>query len=148
MPNNGVSASANSACCTPISPRNLPPTTLTPAIASDNVIEMIALIRKAVERGISFFDTAEIYGPYTNEELIAHALRGRRDQVVLATKFGVISHTGRNRLDSSPASIRVAVEGSLKRLGIDYIDLFYQHRVDRAVPTSLAVIQAQSQDEN
>jgi aryl-alcohol dehydrogenase-like predicted oxidoreductase len=79
-------------------------------------------------------DTAEVYGPYVNEELLARALQGRRDRVVLATKFGLISHTGRDGLDSSPASIRVAVDGSLKRLGTDHIDLYYQHRLDRDTP--------------
>ena len=81
-------------------------------------------------------DTAEIYGPYTNEELVGRALKGRRDQVVLATKFGLVSHDGRGpwRLDSSPANIRTAVEGSLRRLGTDHIDLYYQHRVDPNTP--------------
>ncbi|MFE6489172.1 aldo/keto reductase, partial [Streptomyces sp. NPDC057757] len=77
-----------------------------------------------------------VYGPFINEELVGRALKGRRDEVVLATKFGLISHSGRpsGQLDSSPASIRVAVEGSLKRLGTDHIDLYYQHRVDQTVP--------------
>ena len=84
--------------------------------------------------GVTFIDTAEVYGPYTNEELVGQALKGRRDEVVVATKFGMISHTGRDGLDSSPASIRTAVEGSLRRLGTDYIDLYYQHRVDPGTP--------------
>ena len=89
-----------------------------------------------MELGVTFIDTAEIYGPYTNEELVGQALKGRRDEVVVATKFGFISHSGRasGTLDSSPASIRTAVEGSLRRLGTDYIDLYYQHRVDPDTP--------------
>jgi aryl-alcohol dehydrogenase-like predicted oxidoreductase len=79
---------------------------------------------------------AEICGPFHNEELVGRAIKGRRDQVVLATKFGIVSHSGRGPgvLDSSPASIRVAVQGSLKRLGTDHIDLYYQHRVDPRTP--------------
>ncbi|MFC5833904.1 aldo/keto reductase [Nonomuraea insulae] len=98
--------------------------------------ESIRTIHRALELGVTFLDTAEVYGPYANEDLLGRALRGRRDQVVLATKFGMISHTGRgpgNR-DSSPASIRTAVEGSLKRLETDHIDLYYQHRVDPDTP--------------
>jgi len=97
--------------------------------------ESIRTIHRALELGITFIDTAETYGPFTNEELVGRAIKGRRDQVVLATKFGRISHTGHGRrLDSSPANIRVAVEGSLKRLGTDHIDLYYQHRVDPGTP--------------
>jgi aryl-alcohol dehydrogenase-like predicted oxidoreductase len=98
--------------------------------------ESVRTIHRALELGVTFIDTAEVYGPYTNEELVGRALKGRRDQVVVATKFGFISHTGRDtgQLDSSPASIRTAVDGSLKRLGTDYIDLFYQHRVDPDTP--------------
>ncbi|MCZ4096943.1 aldo/keto reductase [Streptomyces sp. H39-C1] len=92
--------------------------------------QSIRTIHRALELGVTFIDTAEVYGPYTNEELIGRALKGRRDQVVLATKFGLISYTGRQGADSSPDSIRTAVEGSLKRLGTDHIDLYYQHRVD------------------
>jgi aryl-alcohol dehydrogenase-like predicted oxidoreductase len=96
----------------------------------------IALIRAAVERGVTFFDTAEIYGPYTNEELVGAALAPVRDSVVIATKFGFpIDPSGqRSGMDSRPERIRAAVEGSLKRLGIAVIDLLYQHRVDPAVP--------------
>lgn len=92
--------------------------------------QSIRTIHRALELGVTLIDTAEVYGPYTNEELVGRALKGRRDQVVLATKFGLISHTGRQGADSSPDSIRTAVEGSLKRLGTDHIDLYYQHRVD------------------
>lgn len=98
--------------------------------------ESIRTIHRALDLGLTFIDTAEIYGPYINEELVGKALQGRRDQVVLATKFGLVSHTGEGawNLDSSPANIRTAVEGSLRRLGTDYIDLYYQHRVDPNTP--------------
>jgi aryl-alcohol dehydrogenase-like predicted oxidoreductase len=97
--------------------------------------EMIALIRTAVERGVTFFDTAEAYGPFTNEELVGEALAPVRDQVVIATKFGFKFEAGtQNGLDSRPAHIREVAEASLKRLKTDRIDLFYQHRVDPNVP--------------
>ncbi|MEP6760519.1 MAG: aldo/keto reductase [Sporichthyaceae bacterium] len=98
--------------------------------------ESIRTIHRALELGVTLIDTAEIYGPYHNEELVGRAIKDRRDQVVLATKFGMISHTGRDpgTLDSSPANIRIAIEGSLTRLGTDYIDLYYQHRVDPNTP--------------
>jgi aryl-alcohol dehydrogenase-like predicted oxidoreductase len=97
--------------------------------------EMVALIRSAVERGISFFDTAEIYGPYTNEELVGEALAPYSGRVAIATKFGFKIEAGRQGgLDSRPEHIRDVAEASLKRLKIDSIDLFYQHRVDPAVP--------------
>ena len=97
--------------------------------------EMIALIRAAVERGVTFFDTAEAYGPFTNEELVGEALAPVRDQVVIATKFGFKFEGGKQSgLDSRPAHIREVAEASLKRLKIDRIDLFYQHRVDPDVP--------------
>ncbi|MEU8081623.1 aldo/keto reductase [Catellatospora citrea] len=98
--------------------------------------ESIRTIHRALDLGVTFIDTAEIYGPYTNEELVGRALKGRRDQVVLATKFGLVAHDGRGpwTLDSSPANIRIAVEGSLRRLGTDHIDLYYQHRVDPGTP--------------
>ena len=96
--------------------------------------ESIGTIRRALDLGVTHIDTAEGYGPFTNEELVGRAVRGRRDEVVLATKFGLISHTGGPSPDSTPANIRLAVEGSLKRLGTDYIDLLYQHRVDPATP--------------
>src|ERR1700719_3224469 len=97
----------------------------------------IALIRAAVERGVTFFDTAEIYGPYTNEELVGEALAPFRKQVVIATKFGfkIDPSTGKQAgLDSRPEHIREVAEASLKRLKSDAIDLFYQHRVDPNVP--------------
>jgi aryl-alcohol dehydrogenase-like predicted oxidoreductase len=98
--------------------------------------ESIRTIRRALELGVTHIDTAEIYGPYANEELVGRALTGRRDDVVLATKFGYVSHAGGGPgvLDSSPANIRIAVEGSVKRLGTDRIDLYYQHRVDPNTP--------------
>ena len=98
--------------------------------------ESIRTIQRALELGVTHIDTAEIYGPYANEELVGRALKGRRDQVVVATKFGLVSHDGGGPgvLDSSPANIRTAVEGSLKRLGTDCIDLYYQHRVDPNTP--------------
>ncbi len=95
--------------------------------------EMIALLRAAVERGITFFDTAEAYGPYINEELVGEALAPFRDQVVIATKFG-FSFGPERGLDSRPAHIREVTEASLERLRVDAIDLLYQHRVDPAVP--------------
>ena len=98
--------------------------------------ESIRTIQRALELGVTHIDTAEVYGPYTNEELVGRALKGRRDDVVLATKFGFVSHAGGGPgvLDSSPANIRIALEGSLKRLGTDRIDLYYQHRVDPNTP--------------
>ena len=96
----------------------------------------IALIRAAVERGVTLFDTAEVYGPLTNEELLGEALAPVRDQVKIATKFGLVSHGGGGPgvVDSSAANVKAAVEGSLKRLGTDRIDLYYQHRVDPNIP--------------
>ncbi|WP_217560359.1 aldo/keto reductase [Streptomyces sp. GbtcB6] len=98
--------------------------------------ESIRTIHRALDLGVTFLDTAEVYGPFTNEELVGRALKGRRDQVVLATKFGLVRHSqgGAGGLDSSPENIRTAVEGSLKRLGTDHIDLYYQHRVDPNTP--------------
>jgi aryl-alcohol dehydrogenase-like predicted oxidoreductase len=99
--------------------------------------ESVATIHRALELGVTFFDTAEVYGPFTNEELVGRALKGRRNGIVIATKFGFrIDGDQRSltELDSRPAHIRKAVEGSLRRLGTDYIDLLYQHRVDPAVP--------------
>jgi aryl-alcohol dehydrogenase-like predicted oxidoreductase len=98
--------------------------------------ESIRTIHRALDLGVTHLDTAEIYGPYTNEALVGKAIKDRRDRVVVATKFGLVSHSGGGAgvLDSSPANIRVAVEGSLKRLGTDRIDLYYQHRVDPKTP--------------
>src|SRR3954470_15157671 len=98
--------------------------------------ESIRTIHRALDLGVTHIDTAEIYGPYTNEELVGKAIKDRRNQVVLATKFGLVSHAGAGAgvVDSSPANIRIAVEGSLKRLGTDRIDLYYQHRVDPKTP--------------
>lgn len=102
---------------------------------TDNA-ESVRTIHRALDLGVTLIDTAEIYGPFTNEELVGGAIKGRRHDVVLATKYGWISHVngGANTLDSSPSNIRTAVEGSLRRLGTDYIDLYYQHRVDPNTP--------------
>ena len=97
----------------------------------------IATIHRALELGVTFFDTAEIYGPFKNEVLVGKALKAHRDEVVIATKFGMMTGEGEERklgFDSSPANIRYAVEQSLKRLDMDYIDLYYQHRIDKNVP--------------
>jgi aryl-alcohol dehydrogenase-like predicted oxidoreductase len=98
--------------------------------------ESVATIHRAIELGVTFFDTAEVYGPFTNEELVGRALKGRRDAVVIATKFGwrIDGDKRSTGLDSRSAHIREAVEGSLRRLQTDHIDLLYQHRVDPAVP--------------
>jgi aryl-alcohol dehydrogenase-like predicted oxidoreductase len=99
--------------------------------------ESIATLHRAIELGCTFLDTAQVYGPFTNEELIGRALSGKRDQVIIASKFGFRFENGKQaggERDSSPANIRSAVESSLRRLNTDYIDLIYQHRVDPAVP--------------
>jgi aryl-alcohol dehydrogenase-like predicted oxidoreductase len=98
--------------------------------------ESIRAIHRALDLGVTHIDTAEIYGPFHSEELVGEAIKDRRDQVVVATKFGLVSHSGGGPgvTDSSPANVRAAVEGSLKRLGTDYIDLYYQHRVDPDTP--------------
>jgi aryl-alcohol dehydrogenase-like predicted oxidoreductase len=97
--------------------------------------ESIATVHRALELGVTFFDTAEVYGPYANEELLARALKGRRERALLATKFGFRIEDGMIAgLDSRPPHVREAVEGSLRRLATDHIDLLYQHRVDPAVP--------------
>jgi aryl-alcohol dehydrogenase-like predicted oxidoreductase len=98
--------------------------------------ESIRTIHRAIDLGLTFFDTAEIYGPYANEELLARALVGRRDDVVIATKFGTLRHRtdGAYGLDGSPENVRISIEGSLSRLGTDRIDLYYQHRMDPGVP--------------
>ncbi|MDT5304090.1 MAG: hypothetical protein QOG79_7634 [Mycobacterium sp.] len=104
--------------------------------AGSDDAESIRTIHRALDLGVTLIDTAEIYGPYVNEELVGRALKGRRDEAVVATKFGLVSHAGAGpwNLDSTPANIRTAVEGSLKRLDTDYIDLYYQHRVDPNTP--------------
>jgi aryl-alcohol dehydrogenase-like predicted oxidoreductase len=97
--------------------------------------ESIATVHRAIDLGVTLFDTAEVYGPFANEELLGRALRGQRDRVVIATKFGWNIEDGRvNGITSRPERIRAAVDGSLQRLGIDTIDLLYQHRVDPEVP--------------
>jgi aryl-alcohol dehydrogenase-like predicted oxidoreductase len=101
--------------------------------------ESIATIHRALDCGVQLLDTAEVYGPYTNEELVGKAIRGRREQVVLATKFGFVLGSGLNQLDGSPANARRAVEGSLRRLGVEVIDLYYLHRKDPAVPIEESV---------
>ncbi|MFL5994214.1 MAG: aldo/keto reductase [Streptomyces sp.] len=104
--------------------------------AGSDAEEAVRTIRRALDLGVDFLDTAEIYGPFVNEELVGRAVAGRRDEVVIATKFGLVSHDGAgpNVIDSSPANVRKAVEGSLRRLGTDRIDLCYQHRVDPDTP--------------
>jgi aryl-alcohol dehydrogenase-like predicted oxidoreductase len=104
--------------------------------AGSDDAESIRTIHRAIDLGVTFFDTAEIYGPYTNEELLGRALRDRRAEVVIATKFGTIKHRtdGTRGLDGSSENVRLSIEGSLKRLGVDHIDLYYQHRMDPATP--------------
>ncbi len=108
--------------------------------------ESIPTLHRAVDQGVTLFDTAEAYGPFNNERLVGSALAGRRDDVVIATKFGLLKHApGKDAddyergMDSSPTSIRIAVEASLQRLGTDRIDVLYQHRVDPAVPIEQTV---------
>jgi len=101
----------------------------------------IATIHRALELGVTLLDTAEIYGPYANEELLGKAIAGRRDEAVIATKFGTILHRGDGSrgLDGSAENVRLSIEGSLKRLGTDYIDLYYQHRMDPETPVEETV---------
>jgi aryl-alcohol dehydrogenase-like predicted oxidoreductase len=98
--------------------------------------ESIRTIHRALELGVTHIDTAEIYGPFLSEEIVGEAIKGRREHVVIATKFGLVSHfRGQGRvIDSSPSNVRIAVEGSLQRLGTDHIELYYQHRVDPETP--------------
>ncbi len=100
--------------------------------------ESIRTIHRALDLGVTHIDTAEIYGPFHSEEVVGQAIRGRRGEVVIATKFGLVSHASgspdRRVIDSSPANIKTAVEGSLTRLGTDHIDIYYQHRVDPGTP--------------
>lgn len=96
--------------------------------------EMIEVVHSAIDAGITMFDTAEVYGPFTNEELVGDALYGKRDKVQIATKGGFKIDGLKNEVDSSPETIRAAVEGSLKRLKTDYIDLYYIHRIDPKIP--------------
>src|ERR687897_650044 len=98
--------------------------------------ESIRTIHRALDLGVTHIDTAEIYGPFLSEEIVGEAIKGRRDQVKIATRFGLVSHAGGGPgvVDSSAANVKAAVEGSLKRLGTDRIDLYYQHRVDRNAP--------------
>lgn len=97
--------------------------------------ESIATIHRAVDLGIDFFDTSDMYGPYHNEELVGRALRPMRDRVIIATKFGIVRRPdGGREINGRPEYVKSACDGSLKRLGVDHIDLYYQHRVDRSVP--------------
>jgi aryl-alcohol dehydrogenase-like predicted oxidoreductase len=99
--------------------------------------ESIATIHRALDLGINFLDTADVYGPYTNEKLVGEAIRGRRDEVVLATKFGIVrdpSNPQARGVNGKPYYVRKSCEGSLKRLGVESIDLYYQHRVDPNTP--------------
>jgi aryl-alcohol dehydrogenase-like predicted oxidoreductase len=110
--------------------------------ASTDDAESIRTVHRALELGVTFFDTAEIYGPFTNEELLGRALAGRWDDVVVATKFGLLSHRGADRgrvTDGHPDNLRAALDGSLKRLGTDHVDLYYQHRMDPKVPVEETV---------
>ena len=99
-------------------------------------VESIATIHRALDLGINLLDTADVYGPYTNEQLVGQAIAGRRDQVVLATKFGIVrgSDPQARGVNGRPEYVRACCEASLKRLGVDHIDLYYQHRVDPKVP--------------
>ncbi len=100
-----------------------------------DMTESLATLDRAIELGVTFFDTAEVYGPYKNEELLGKAIRGRRDRLIIATKFGFdLTNPAKVGTDSSPENVRRACDASLQRLGVDVIDLFYQHRVDPDVP--------------
>ena len=100
-------------------------------------VESIATIHRALELGINYLDTADMYGPYTNEALVGKAIKGKRSQVFIATKFGIVrdkSNPNARGVDGSPDYIQRSVEGSLKRLGVETIDLYYQHRIDPQIP--------------
>jgi aryl-alcohol dehydrogenase-like predicted oxidoreductase len=101
---------------------------------STDETESIATIHHAIELGVTLFDTAEMYGPYLNEELLGKALAGKRDQVQIATKFGIYVEDGKRSVSGKPETIRRSLEGSLKRLGTDHVDLYYQHRMDPSTP--------------
>ena len=100
----------------------------------DDEAESIATIHRALDRGVTLLDTAEAYGPHANEELVGKAIRGRRDGIVIATKFGIVVGAGTLKMDGSPENVNRSVEGSLRRLGIAVIDLYYLHRKDPAIP--------------
>jgi aryl-alcohol dehydrogenase-like predicted oxidoreductase len=101
---------------------------------STDEAESIATIHHAIEIGATFLDTAEMYGPYLNEELLGKALAGKRDQVQIATKFGIYIEDGKRKIDGKPETVRKSLEGSLSRLGTDHVDLYYQHRMDPSTP--------------
>lgn len=107
---------------------------MTHAYGVGDEAESIATIHRALDRGVTLLDTAEVYGPHTNEVLVGKAIKGRRDGVVVATKFGIALGSGATQMDGRPANARRAVEGSLQRLGVDVIDLYYLHRKDPNVP--------------
>jgi len=107
---------------------------MTHAYGTGDEAESIATVHRAIDSGVTLLDTAEVYGPHTNEVLVGKAIRGRRHEVSLATKFGFVIGTGVTQLDGSPANAKRAVEGSLQRLGVDVIDLYYLHRKDPKVP--------------
>ena len=113
--------------CMPMAPAGI-----RPVYGEADLTESLATLDRAIELGVTFFDTAEVYGPHANEELVGRAIKGRRERLVIATKFGfdlANSTPGKIALDSSPKNVRQACEGSLQRLGIECIDLYYQHRV-------------------
>src|ERR1043165_3532581 len=96
--------------------------------------ESVATIPRALDLGVTFLDTADMYGPFTNEQLVGRAISGRRDEVTLATKFGIQRDGGTRSINGHPDYVRAALDASLARLGVDHIDLYYQHRVDDRVP--------------